>query len=166
MAKCCYEIKNFTGFKHFYEEDDIDCGEVIKDLVAEGKGQANWSCDCIYEQEFSNLENAMKVLNELNQTTTWKDLCVTNWKNGTTGQRNRAYSTRNDVYKISSDDGNYEFEKESFVVITQYMKQCLEKLATELENNGWGDVADDVYALLTTIDPENKEQVISFDKVD
>lgn len=146
MAKCCYEIKNFTGFKHFYEEDDIDCGEVIKDLVAEGKGQANWSCDCIYEQGFSNLENAMKVLNELNQTTTWKDLCITMIPIG--------------------DDGNYEFEKESFVVITQYMKQCLEKLATELENNGWGDVADDVYALLTTIDPENKEQVISFDRID
>jgi hypothetical protein len=46
------------------------------------------------------------------------------------------------------------------------MKLCLEKLATELENNGWGDVADDVYALLTTIEPENKEQVISFDRVD
>jgi len=35
MAKCCFEIKNFTGFKHFYEEDNIDCGEVIKDLIAE-----------------------------------------------------------------------------------------------------------------------------------
>jgi hypothetical protein len=146
MTKCCYEIKNFTGFKHFYEEDDIDCGEVIKDLVAEGKGQAIWSCDCVYEQEFSSLEKAMKVLNELKQTTTWKDLCIT-------------------MIPIGAD-GNYEFENESFVIITEFMKLCLEKLATELENNGWGDVADDVYALLTTIEPENKEQVISFDRVD
>ena len=29
MAKCCYEIKNFTGFKHFYEEDDIDILGII-----------------------------------------------------------------------------------------------------------------------------------------